>query len=168
MPAVYRLRMMYRGKVVTSDRDRPEHVTVRQWRAARHDSQRTMAVYWHKNYLPLHFTPQARLRYQGVYKKRSPKYLKRKQRDRKVESGAQNSFLVFSGNLKRVTKSVTFRSFPSRFRVSMRGTRYTFRRPPANQPDIHAEITAHNPSELRKMRTIGQRRLADVLHKKNS
>ena len=143
------LRLKYKGKVIGSDKDRPEGVTIRAWRVVTKSANRAMAYHWHENFLPLHFGSGARRRYGSEnIKERSSKWIARKlgfaktdiervagvlpgddlqTRQRKRQQARQQlvsaaggaNFNVHTGTLRQMVQTVIFRAFPSRFRLEM-------------------------------------------------
>lgn len=106
----------------------------------------TLGRFWHSRVLPQHFLPSAVGRYSGVYENRTQRYLIRKGRGK----GHQNP-LEYSGTLKRlVTSSAEIRATSRGVRVKMMGPPW-LRKPgqaTEGQPDLGAEITATNESEM--------------------
>jgi len=143
------LRLTWKGKVIQSEADRPEGVSIRAWRVVAKSSNRAMAYHWHENFLPLHFGSGARVRYGGdVIKQRTSKWLARKlkihasdvnrvagisptdtipQRTRKRQEARQRlvaaaggaNYNVHTGTLRQMVKTVIVRAFPGRFRLEM-------------------------------------------------
>lgn len=73
------LRLTWRGKEIRGDGDRPEGVTIRNWRLITKAANRSMAFHWHEKYLPLHFGTGAARRYgSAVVKPRTSLWLARK------------------------------------------------------------------------------------------
>lgn len=143
------LRLKYKGKPVGSDADRPEGVTIRAWRSVTKSANRAMAYHWHEQFLPLHFGNDAARRYAGSFKKRTNKWLMRKNNitrndvEKAMPDGAWSlpgvarqkayaqtldtlikqkggiEYNVHTGTLREMVKTVIFRAFPSRFRLEM-------------------------------------------------
>jgi hypothetical protein len=143
------LRLKYKGKVIGSDKDRPEGVTIRAWRVVTKSANRAMAYHWHENFLPLHFGNDAARRYGGSFKKRTNKWLMRKHSitrrdverampesywalpalarqkpyaqmlDTMVKQAGGIEYNVHTGTLREMVQTVIFRAFPSRFRLEM-------------------------------------------------
>jgi len=55
-------------------------VTRREWGRIVRDAMKSLLLYWHRTYLPHHFSDTARLRYPDAVKRRSRAYLKSKQK----------------------------------------------------------------------------------------
>jgi hypothetical protein len=74
--------------------------------------------------------------------------------DRIIASRGGRDYLVFTGTLKRLSEMATFKAFPSRFSVVMRGTAYTPSRPKATstQPNLRAELLATTGAERTELR----------------
>ena len=143
------IRLMWRGKVIRGDNDRPEGVTIRAWRSITKAANRAMGFEWHTKFFPLHFGSGALRRYGSkVYKVRSTIWLARKlkifaadvnriaqvspgdnkeERQRKrmmarqqlVEQAGGVNYNVYTGTLQQMTRTVIMRAFPGRFRLEM-------------------------------------------------
>lgn len=143
------IRLKWKGKVIKSELDRPEGVSIRAWRDVAKISFRAMAYHWHEHFLPLHFGTNARRHYGGEnIKQRSSVWLARKlgifaadinkiagispsdtipQRTRKRQEARQRlvsakggaNYNVHTGTLQEMVKNVIVRAFPGRFRVEM-------------------------------------------------
>lgn len=143
------IRLMWQGKVIKSEADRPEGVSIRAWRSVAKASFSAMAFYWHDNFLPLHFGTNARRRYGGeVIQPRSSGWLARKlgifaadinriaavmpgdkpeDRQRKRQEARQKlisaaggtNYNVHTGTLQQMVKTAIVRAFPGRFRIEM-------------------------------------------------
>jgi hypothetical protein len=72
------LKLMYKGKQIKGDSDRPEGVSIRAWRVVLKKANSAMAFYWHEHFLPLHFGPGAARRYRNVFAPRTLQWLMRK------------------------------------------------------------------------------------------
>ena len=141
--------------------DRPPEVAKRRWREIHRAAYLDMGEYWHANFLPRHFEPDAAREY--GYKRRSSAYKKRKRNaarrnPAKYKKGGDVD-LVYTGELEELLESfVTVRAFPTRTTVTMRGPRYVTLRPNVSkgspQPDKHAELTAVTRGEVRELVAI--------------
>jgi len=134
----------------------PPDIGKRKWKECTKAGYEKMARYWHKNFLPDHFTRAARTKY--GHQARRPKYLKNKERGgrRKVNGrvitikyGGQIDN-VYSGDLETLMKSpATIQAFPSRATVKMAGPRYVSMRPyKSGQPDKGKEITRSTADQV--------------------
>ncbi len=106
------------------------------------------AQVWQRDFLPRHFTPEARVIYK--HQPRKSKYLKNKERGgrRKVngrwvtiQRGGQVDN-VFSGDMEKLLRgSIVIKLFPSRATLTMSGPQYISMRPyKSGQPNKAAEI----------------------------
>lgn len=143
------LRMIWQGREIRSEKDRPEGVAIRAWRVVTKKSFSAMAFFWHDNFLGLHFGSNARTRYGGqVIKQRTSKWLQRKlkiastdvrnganiqsgdsplvrqqkmqvSRQRLVSAAGGANYNVHTGTLQQMVKTAIVRAFPGRFRIEM-------------------------------------------------
>lgn len=143
------LRLIWRGQPVRSEKDRPEGVSIRAWRAVAKASFSAMAFFWHDNFLQLHFGSNARVRYGGEnIKQRTSLWLQRKlkisarevrvaaniqkgdslqvinqklqaSRQRFVSAAGGANYNVHTGTLQQMVKTAIVRAFPGRFRIEM-------------------------------------------------
>jgi hypothetical protein len=73
--------------------------------------------------------------------------------DRIVQSKGGVNYLVHTGTLQQLSRLATFRAFPSRASIQIRGTAYTPLRPKSvTQPNIRAELTATTNTERNQLR----------------
>ena len=147
--------------------DQPPEIGKRAWNECTREGNREMAIKWHKDMLPDHFTRGAPAKYK--HKTRSPIYLKKKRKSRKALYGG-NIDNVFTGDMERqLKKMATVRTFPSRVTLTMTGPRYmtmrvfagdrskgyrygknrerTISRTAGQQPDKVAEVTTITPEQ---------------------
>lgn len=143
------IRLKWKGKVIASEADRPEGVSIRAWRQVAKTSFRAMAYHWHEHFLPLHFGSNARVRYGGEnIKSRTTLWLAKKlgifaadvnkianvkpsdnwqvrntkkmlARQKLVAAKGGANYNVHTGTLQQMVKSVVVRAFPGRFRLEM-------------------------------------------------
>lgn len=122
--------------------EKPPEMTVRVWRECMRESHQAIGVYWHRVFLPRHFTRGASERYN--YAPRSSRYRSKKRilaRRGIVEDGGERA-LVFSGDTRSMCKAhAAVRGFPTRTNVTMQAPHYVRIRPLANRPYMYGEIT---------------------------
>lgn len=160
-----KLEIKYRGKVINSPDSRPEGIPIRAWRQILKFTNLAMGQYWHKHFLPMHFSVEAKRRYQGnVYAPRSDRHKQRKERQRGLAAKSKNEYLVFTGKLRELTtRGATYRVFPTRVRIHLATPHYVYKRPKPGKPNIHAEVTAVNAAELRTLRQVGRKVLVPAI-----
>ena len=140
-------------------RDYPK-VRLKQLKEMTREAHRSMGLLWAHEMLPQHFTERARLLYN--YKPRTAKYLRRKIRLAaigRVEDGGRSP-LVYSGTLRRSSTRSRYlvRAYPTRVTIPVIGPSYfTFRPRRASAPNMGAEITRVNPTEIRKLSDAARR-----------
>lgn len=108
--------------------------------------------YWYKNFFPLHFTAQAKHKYN--HRPRSKKYLAKKQSLARKGIAAMSGAIdnVFTGQMAReLLSGATIRGFPTRATVTMRGPNYMRMnfRSGSNQPNKKRELVALTREEMR-------------------
>lgn len=141
---------------------RPPDVGLRKWKECTKAGHAAMGQYWHKNYLPDHFTRAARTKY--GHQARRPKYLRNKERGGtrsvngrvvQIKYGGQVDN-VFSGEMETLVRSpALIQAFPSRATVKMVGPRYVSMRPyKSGQPDKGAEISRVIPDQQRVLEKV--------------
>lgn len=141
------------------DRDRPEYVPIRAWRLIMQDAVMVGGKLWHTKFRPLHFGEGAKVRYQtAIAKRKTPP-----RRARGPEDSTGKAYNVFSGGLRRLTANAVFRAFQTRVTIRMPAPPYVKKRPAANQPSIHEEVTVTLPSEEAEMRSVTAARLRENL-----
>lgn len=143
------MKLRWRGKEISSEKDRPEGISIRAWRDVAKTSFRAMAYEWHEKMLPLHFGSAARRKYGAEnYKERTTKWVAKKLdikypdiqraagiqssdskdvRQRKLQVARQQlisakggpNYNVYTGTLRQSVKTMVVRAFPSRFRIEM-------------------------------------------------
>jgi hypothetical protein len=129
---------------------RPPEMAVRQFYKARQDAWQTAGHFWHDDILPRHFTQRAKDLYGN--KKRSERYLKRKERRKKKYGGNVDN--VYTGAMEEaVKKTVYIRASAINANLRMVGPRYmnmkNFR-----QPDKVAEITKVLSGEANEVKVV--------------
>lgn len=175
MAFIVRMRLMWKGQEIRSEKDRPEGVSIRVWRDVAKTSFRAMAYHWHEHMLPLHFGSAARRKYGGgVYKERTTKWIARKlkisytevrnaanikagesndDRQRKMQVARQQivsarggaNYNIDTGTLRQAVKNVIVRAFPGRFRLEMPVPSYI---PGRRRSDLDPDIRAELTSVL--------------------
>ena len=136
----------------------------------RSDLMKDIALYWHTELFPAHFTPGAETRY--GYEKRTKRYMEGTKRRYGRGQGKYVSNLFTGESRRRMTqlKTITGTSntstvrmdAPAYFRKAAVGTftlpggkSFTIKR----QPDKAAEVTRVNAADLQKIRTFASTRL---------
>jgi hypothetical protein len=124
-------------------------------RTAMRDSLRNIALQWHRQNLPEHFTDSAFGKY--GYQKRHPRYLKRKRRSR----GHQRP-LEWTGKLKREATSfvevkATSKNARAKFRAQAANFAGKSRRRGAAYPNIRDELRAVTEDEIKTLARTGRR-----------
>lgn len=127
--------------------EQPPDVAVRDWRVVLRKAHEVQGQHWVRVYSPRHFTPAAAARYR--YRRRSPAYLRRKQR-----TGRGGSPLVFSGDLRRDAVLNLVRGFPSRVKITRHVPAYANFRPKGNRPNLAAEQFAVTQEEVRDLEHV--------------
>ena len=102
--------------------DQPPDIGKRAWKECTREGNRVMALKWHTEMLPDHFTRGAPAKYK--HQPRSPVYLKKKRKNKKALYGG-NVDNVYSGDMERQLKKIaTVKPFPDRVTLKMVGPRY--------------------------------------------
>jgi len=162
------LTIRHNGRDITgADQDRPENIPIRAWRQIMKHGFKEAGLYWHKNYLPLHFTRAAFFRYPEAYKPRTNSYYARHHLPEKVKKAdrpaaiaaarAKHEPLVFRGTLREMSRHATARAFQTRVTIRIPTPKYVRQRPMAGQPDIPAELGAVNSQEVETLTAVVQR-----------
>lgn len=136
---------------VTLRFDRPPDVAVRKWREIMRAAHTDQGEYWHREYLPGHFKPNARFKYR--HKRRTRKYLERKRRLAQkgiVQDGGEVD-LVYSGLMRELMSVATIRGSASRATLTMQAPRYVTLNPQSNQPHKAAEVTRVTQEEAKRL-----------------
>ncbi len=133
----------------------PPDIGKNKWRQCTKAGHHRQALIWQKDYLPRHFTPEAKTRY--GHQKRKAKYLKNKERGGYRKVNGKRIFIqlggkvdnVYSGEMLQMLKSSgTIQAFPSRSILKMTGPRYVTMRPyKSSQPAKGKEITTITKDE---------------------
>lgn len=138
--------------------DRPEGMSIRAHRRIRTEGNARVARYWHRKFLPKHFTTSNKVTYN--HKPRTSKYLKRKRikahfRPDLVKKGGIVDN-VLSGRMEQAAKrNISLRAFPTRATLTMTGPRYMTMRPyKSGQPDKGAETTKVTRLEGRELEKV--------------
>lgn len=139
--------------------EQPPDIGKRKWQQCTKAGHLSQALHWQKTFLPLHFTPEAKIRYK--HQQRKSKYQQRKERagrtgrpwtvnGRKVRVKRQGLVdNVLSGDLEAMVKRPgTIQAFPSRATLKMTGPRYVTMRPfKSGQPNKGKEIVTRTKDE---------------------
>ena len=133
--------------------DRPEGVSIRNWRKISRAAMTKVGVKWHRDFMPKHFASGATRRY--GYKRRSKKWREFKQRSPRAAKGGRAP-LVFEGDAEQAARVATIRGFPSRATVNMILPSYFTINPSGltSAPDMVEELTTHTDPEVNTLSEI--------------
>jgi len=126
----------------------PPDVMVKEIRAQAKEVLKSLAKYWHRRYLPKHFTTAGAAEYR--YKPRSRKY-----EIRKIKTAGHKRPLEFTGTLRKMVTGRRAEPTGTAKAVSLRikVPRYTyFKR--SGQPDKVEELLAMSQSEIDHGQTL--------------
>lgn len=147
---------------------RPPEVSQRAWRGITRDAHAAQGLGWVQQFLPLHFKPFSATKYK--YRRRSPNYLARKERDAdagRIDASHANLPLVRTGNMRDVVLHIAYvKPFPSRVRIDLNGPDYLRMRPRTFKlPDMAKEIFTVLPSEQRTLEATLDRKVTEGIEK---
>lgn len=141
----------------------------------RQDLMEDIALFWHTELFPAHFTPGADSRY--GYEPRTKKYLSGSKRIKGRGQGRYVLNLLTGESRRRMTQLKKITSTSGTATVRMDAPTYfrkpavgTFRRPDGSsftikrQPDKVAEVTRVNAADLQKIRTFAGTRLQFLIN----
>jgi len=133
----------------------PPDIGKRKWQQCTKAGHLRQALVWQKDFLPRHFTPEAKTRYKN--QPRKAKYLKNKERGGYRKVNGRRVFIkyggkvdnVYSGDMETMLKAPgTIQAFPSRSVLKMTGPIYVTMRPyKSGQPNKAKEIIARTGDE---------------------
>lgn len=121
--------------------------------------------FWHEEFLPRHFLPNARNRYR--YKDRTLRWRNRKKRAfERGQAKEPDTDLVYSGRSRDDLADYKFvRAYPTRFSVNMRvATDYFSMRPyKSNHPNMGQETTRVTNKENAEIARFAKKRLPEII-----
>lgn len=141
---------------------RPADIGRDPWRIIMRRAHQLMGEHWHQQFLPDHFTPQAKFRYRHQLRTRG--YLKRKPSLPDVIMGGQVDNVVTGYMMEQLKSSKAIRAYPSRVTIKMHGPRYvTMRSWKIRQPNKAKEIATVTADQKKTLAGVLKQSVIDQI-----